>query len=151
MQLDDIDIRIADELRSNALQTSNQLSEKLGISASAIRRRKANLIKQKMLKIIGMAHPVSLGYVFWANIGLKVVIDKGNKVMNKLVPYPCLYMVSKALGRYDIIIGARFKSLDEMNHFIFGELPTIEGILSTETHLLAEHKKYFDYLWENES
>lgn len=148
--LDDLDKLIAEQLKLDARQSSKLLSKRLRVSASTIRRRVNNLIKKKDIVIVALLNPISMGDVIWTVIGLNVTSGSIHKVADTLINYPCLRVVSESLGRFDIVTYARFKSLDELNEFVFTELSKISGITHVETLLLSAHRKYYDICWPSD-
>lgn len=145
--VDDLDMRIAEALQQDARQSSDELGKKLGISPSTIRRRVSNLIQENVIRIIALTNPVSTGHNVWAMMGLNVKMGTTNRVADALLQFPFCYTISVCLGRFDIIVFARFRSTEDLTEFVTTELAKIDGITSCETSLLTKPRKYFDFVW----
>ena len=145
--LDDLDIGIANALQTNARQSSEQLSAKLGVSPSTIRRRISKLTKENVLRIVALPNPISMGFDVWALLGLTVSIGKHEEVANHLLRYPECYSVSLCLGRYDITVSVSFRTNEQLTEFVTNELAKISGIEACETILLSHPRKYYDFIW----
>ena len=61
--------------------------------------------------------------------------------MNAIVDMPGVYLASSTLGRFNILVGARFRNPDLLSIFI-RNLRAIPGVSSTETFMLVELLKY---------
>ena len=141
--MDELDIRIIKELEFNVRQSSRQLGKKLGINHNTIRRRINNLLKNNDLQIVAVPNWVSLGYHIWVVIMLNVKQSFSRKIADTLVNYPECYSVSETMGRFDIHIGAHFKSIEDLTDFVNNKLYEFEGIERVETALLTRPHKYF--------
>src|SRR5262245_43096511 len=70
--LDAIDLTIIKILQNDGRAAFTAIAKQLGISEGAVRNRVGQLIESKILRIIGVADPMALGYDAYAMIGLKL-------------------------------------------------------------------------------
>jgi len=102
-----------------------------------------------IIKIVAVPNPVLFGYKAWAKIGIKVESGAAPSVASGLVANPLVYFVAYSLGRFDFVIAVNFKTIDELTHFSNFELTKIRGIVSSETMVLTQPRKYYGYHWEH--
>jgi len=145
--MDKLDQKILDELQKEGFQKSTALAPLVGVGERTIRRRINNMINNRLFKIVAIPNPILLGYRAWAKIGIKV--DPGSlvRVANVLIEHPSIYFVAYSLGRFDIIIAVHFDTIDKLTYFVNSELTRVEGILVTETMMLASPRKYYRFSW----
>lgn len=147
IKITDSDIRIIQELRCDATQSSDQLAKKLGMASSTIRRKVAALIKSGAIRSIVVPHPDVIGYGGWALLGISVTPELVNTVTDELARFDDIYTVASSFGRFDIIALVQCASADELQSFIRGELPKVSGIKGIETFILMRPRKYHGVVW----
>jgi len=130
--VDYLDDQLMQLLRQDARQSPNLLAKQLNVSPTTIRRRTNKLIRDGIIRIVGISDPIKLGYSIPALISLDVVHDKLNFVMQKLADKPQISFLSTTTGRYDILALARFKSHEELSSFIEVDLGTLEAVKNIE-------------------
>lgn len=145
--LDDLDMRIIHELQGDARQSSRKIGKKLGIAHTTIQRRIKELTKHNILHIVALPNWVALGYQVWAMIGLTTKHGRSKYVAQELLKYPTCYTISETLGQFDVIFGARFKSMEELTQFVTEELPGIKEIEKSVTYLFIRPHRYYDFEW----
>lgn len=62
-----------------------------------------------------------------------------------LANHPATYFSSQCIGRYDVMVGARFRSLEEIAEFVEAELGAIGDIVHTETLVQVAPSKYYGF------
>ena len=141
-QLVDIDHKILDILMKDGLTRPATIKKQLGIAESTVRKR---------IKYMRDSHSITLEVVpnkeiledeAWATIGINTRYDFDDKMLDAIVQDPNVYLVSVCLGRFDLVIAARFKNLDLLTQFISGKLTSIQGINSVQTFLHSKPIKY---------
>lgn len=147
--MDDLDLGIIEELEREATQSSQRLANKLGVAASTIRVRKTKLMKQGILKYLAFANPVALGYLTWAVILINVTPGKGHYVVQQVAKSSYVHTAFACTGRYDIIVGAHFRSIAELGEYLENELSRIEHIVRTETCVVTKRQKQYNLIWED--
>ena len=139
--LDSVDRQLILLMRNDARQSSETLAKQLNISAATVRRRLRRLIKNDILRIVGIADPYKLGIGLGVLISLDVEQTKVDSVMEWLIGRTEIKWASTTTGRFDIIVIARFESTEHLSSFITKDLTGLEGIKDTETLLSLEVRK----------
>ena len=147
IKMDELDQKLINELESRGFQKSSELAQLLDVGERTVRRRINFIRKKGLIKIIAVPNPVFLGYRGWANIGIKVEPGSVNHVALKLIEHPAIYFVASAVGTFDFIIAVRFSTFNELSYFVNSELTEIKGIQNTETILLIQPRKYYNFSW----
>jgi DNA-binding Lrp family transcriptional regulator len=145
--MDELDQKLLNELLSHGFQNSRTLASLLGLGERTIHRRISAMRREGIIKIIALPDFVSFGYKAWAKIGIKVKPQSLSYVAGELAKNPSIYFVAYAYGPFDIIIAVHFYNIDSLTCFINTELTKIKGILSTETMVLTNPRKYYNFSW----
>ena len=132
-ELDDIDRVLVTELQENARVSNVVLARKVNLTEGAVRKRVDNLLKSKVLRLMGVSDPQYLG--------LTLDIKKVDVVINELVAMPQFSFVYQALGEFDVLGVAFFTSNAELGEFITGVLAQVDGIISVQTFLILNTPK----------
>ncbi len=140
-KLDSIDKQIVMLLGQNARQSSEAIAKKLSLNAATVRRRINNLLKNDLLRIVGVADPAEFGFSLGVVINLDVEQNKLESVMEWLVNRPEIKWAATTTGRFDIIVVGGFKSTEHLSDFLTKELPRLEGIKDTETLISLDVRK----------
>ena len=143
---DSIDEKIVRMLGQNGRQSSNQIAKQLNISAATVRRRIRKLVENDLLHFVGVVDPSDFGYPLPAVIAIDVVPDRLEITLEELDKQPEVKWIATTVGRYDIVAGLRFRSMDELSDFIAQTLPQIDGVKDSETFICLKGKKRGPYL-----
>jgi DNA-binding Lrp family transcriptional regulator len=141
MNLDQIDEKILRHLMIDARLSARQLGLKLGISTVTVLSRIKKLEKEKIIKgYTTLIDHEKIGYNLTAVIE---VIAQKNEIMNvelELSKLENVCGVYDITGNTDIIIIAKFKSRNELSHFVKG-LSSIPNVENTVSHLVLNTVK----------
>jgi Lrp/AsnC family transcriptional regulator, regulator for asnA, asnC and gidA len=144
MEVDSIDEKLVRLLGNDGLQTSEKLSEQIGLSSATVRRRVKRLIQNGLLRIVGVVNPSDFGYSVTTVICLNVAHGALQTIIEELSKFPQMRWVATTTGRYGIIATARFRSNREFSEFITKDLASIKEIKDVETYIcLNLHKGSF--------
>lgn len=135
-----IDEKLVQLLGQNAKQTSETMANQLKISAATVRRRLRKLIRDDLVRIVGVVDPADFGFPVAAVITIDVALDKLESAMEELAKRPEVRWVSTTTGRFDIIALARFRSNNSLSDFMTKELAQLEGVKDSETYLCLDVK-----------
>ena len=136
-----IDEKIVRILGQDGRQTSEQIAKELNISAATVRRRIKKLVENDMLHFVGVVYPANFGYHQPAVVAIDVVPGKLDSVLDKLSELPEVKWIATTVGRYDIIAGLRFRSIDYLSEFVTNTLNHIDGIKDSETFICLKGTK----------
>jgi len=145
--MEELSKRLLTVLLEKGFQKNTTLASMLGVSESTIRRHMSALRSSGTIKIIALRNPVLFGYKAWAKIGIVVKPNYLEQVASELVRCPLVYFVAYGLGTFDIMIAVHFKSIEGLTYFVNSRLTSIEGIQRTETMMLMQPRKYYDFSW----
>jgi len=135
IKTDSLDVKLMELLAVDARQTSDQLARQLKVSPSTVRRRMQQLIENGVLHIIGVADTNRMGKVLNVIIALNIANSKVASAMDKLAGMRGVQWVIRTTGRYDILIHVRFRSIEELSHFLANELASVDGLEDSETFI----------------
>ena len=139
--MDELDHRLIAELAKDARQSSVELSRKLGVSQTTVRRRIQHLQEHGIITFAAIPDPVKLGYSIIAIIALEVDLGSIDAVSASLAICPNVRYVSLCTGNHDIFIGAWFHSSGELMQFVKDHLAKIPGIRKSETFVILDVRK----------
>src|SRR4030042_3794608 len=149
--LDELDMRICNEMVTNGQQSSREIGNKLGVPHATVRRRINRLISNDILHLVAMPNPTALGYDVWVIIELMVNQARVPEVSRALLKYKFCYLITEYIGRYNIIIGARFRKMEDLTEFLFTELSKIDAIERYEVSFLVRPVRFYDYSFLTEN
>jgi len=129
------------ELAKDARQSSAELSRKLKVSETTVRRRIQHLEKDGIITFTATLNPSKLGYSIIAIIALEVELGKIDKVSESLANCPNVRYVSLCTGNHDLFIGTWFHSSGELTKFVKDYLAGVPGIRKSETFVILDVKK----------
>jgi len=106
-----------------------------------------DMLDNEVYKVEVVPNPEILKYAAWATMGITINQQDAHKVLDSIIKYPAVYLASVSLGRFNLIIAARFHNTNLLNQFVTGDLSLIPGISSTETFLHNKPLKYHNVNW----
>jgi Lrp/AsnC family transcriptional regulator, regulator for asnA, asnC and gidA len=128
IRLSEADVKIIQCLQKDARSSVARIAKILRMPTSSVRHRLQKLVKDGVIKFDAMTNPLLLGYQVWVNIEIQVELTKLDSVARQLARDPEVYLVYIMTGRYDILVGAVFRTNEDFRKFITGKLPKIPGI-----------------------
>lgn len=117
--LDEKDLAIISILQEDGRAPFTTIAKQLDISEGAVRNRVGTLIDSKVLRVIGVADPMALGYDAYAMVGLKVA--PGHDPQKAALYFRDLDHVTYVLfvaGRYDLLIEVICKTHEDLASFL---------------------------------
>ena len=141
MKIDALDEKLLQLVGKDATQPSEEIAKKLNVSVATVRRRLKRLTENGVLHIVGVTDPNKLGLPLAVVFAFDVTHAKLASFIDWLASRPEVRFVSAATGRYDVIAMMRFKSTDDLSHFLQTELAQVEGLRDSETFVCLRPKK----------
>ncbi|MGD0855088.1 MAG: Lrp/AsnC family transcriptional regulator [Dehalococcoidia bacterium] len=132
-KIDDINKKLIYYLEQDADQSSQVLGNKLGISATSVRRRIRDLKKRGILHLMGIVDAEKAGFMFPIIFLIDAEHNKIESVSKALAKYDQIISVSRFTGRYPIIAVAVFKRHTEISDFIMSVSKNVVGFTQIET------------------
>lgn len=144
-ELDDIDRRIVDALRSQGRLPNNALAEKVGIAASTCLTRLRSLLDRG---VIGGFHaevdPAWIGRPIQAMIAIRLRSDARASIdafSDKLAGLPQVLNVYFLAGADDFLVHVAAEDPDDLRAFVVEQLSSAPEVALTETKLIFQHKR----------
>jgi Lrp/AsnC family transcriptional regulator, regulator for asnA, asnC and gidA len=131
--LDAIDLTIIKILQNDGRAAFTAIAKQLGISEGAVRNRVGQLIDSKVLRIIGVADPMALGYDAYAMIGLKLVSGHDpQKAAHYFRDRDEVTYVLFVAGRYDLLVEVICETHDQLALFLREHCYSRDDLASVE-------------------
>ncbi len=135
-KIDDLDLKILEELSNDASISVPRLSRKININASVVYSRIKRLIKRGLIKkFTVIINDEALGLNVKALTGINMDSKLRDNVLTELFKIPEVREVSEVTGRFDVLVTMNARSLDEMHQLISEKVGRIEGVQKTETFI----------------
>ncbi|HVZ03917.1 Lrp/AsnC family transcriptional regulator [Hyphomicrobium sp.] len=117
--LDEIDLAIIRILQDDGRAPFTAIAKQLELSEGAVRNRVNNLVDSKVLRIIGVADPIALGYDAFAMVGLKLAagFDPQDAACYFRERDEVTYVLFVA-GRYDLLVEVICETHDQLALFL---------------------------------
>jgi len=144
-ELDEIDLRIIEEMRRDGRVAFAQIAEQLKVSPGMIRLRYNRLIDQGFLKVVAVTNPLRMGYKTMSMIGIRVDGSKLLEVADRISKLDeVIYMIITS-GRYDIFAEVICRDHTDLLNFTTQKLSVIDGVRESESflHLKIVKEVYF--------
>ncbi len=139
-QLDPIDIRILDELTSDARISFVQLSRRLKVSNTLIHQRIRKMKQAGVLKqAIYQLDPWKLGYQTSAYTQIILADSKFHRrVEEELSKIPEIVECVNIAGRYALLVNIYARNNRHLRDIIYEKIQTIDGVEGTNTTISFE-------------
>ncbi|MEW6142544.1 MAG: Lrp/AsnC family transcriptional regulator [Chloroflexota bacterium] len=146
-EVNGVDEKILSVLQEDALIRPAAIRTRLGVGEATIRRRLKEMSSKNVFKIVVVPNMELLEYETWASIGISVNDPSVNKVLDSIIKLPSVYLAALALGKYNIVLGTKFRNVSLLNQFVQIDLPSVPGIKSVELFLHNKPVKYHNINW----
>jgi Lrp/AsnC family transcriptional regulator for asnA, asnC and gidA len=119
LELDRVDRTIITMLQEDGRTAFTSIADVLKVSEGTIRNRVARLLDSKVLRIIGVADPLALGYHAYAMIGLKLAPGGDpDEAAARFNERPETTYVASVAGRFDLLVEVICQDQDELRAFL---------------------------------
>jgi len=139
VDLDEIDVKIIEMLQKNSRLSSSMIAKKVGVSTPTVIRKigrlEANGVIERFAVVVNHN---KLGYKVLARIALNVVPSDLSKVAEQLKKQECLYEIWNMSGAHNLIAGARFREIEDLQKFTVEKLNRLDGIQSFEISIVID-------------
>ena len=135
-KIDEIDIKILSELVRDASLSVPRLSKKINVNSSVVYSRIKRLIKRNLIKrFTAEIDEEILGYFVTVVTGLNIDSKFSDEIVKELTQLPEVRQILEVTGRFDLIVEAKSRSLDELHGVVSSKIGRINGVLHTETFI----------------
>lgn len=141
-RLDELDLKILDELSENAGISIPRLAKKLGVKQSKVYSRVKRLLRRGVIKRMTIeANEEALGLNVQAFIGINVESLEREKVVEEIVKVPEVVSVAEVTGRFDLFVEAHVKSLEDLYSVVSKKIAILPGVSHTETFIQLKRRQ----------
>ena len=133
--MDKIDLSILASLQTDGRRPFTDIAQELGVSEGTVRNRVSKLIDKKILHIVGLVDPVSLGFNAPAVIGVSVNEGDIEKIAADIAAYPEVSYLIMVSGEFDLIVEVLCKDREHLANFINYKLRRVDGVERTQTFM----------------
>ena len=146
--LDDIDLKILDQLQTDASMSNSDLAKKLGMAPSAVLERVKKLEQKGVIEAyVTRISPESLNLKLLAFVFVKSSEGPGNaNVAKQLSKLPEVLELHHIAGEDCYLIKIRANDPQSLIHLMREKFSKIPNILSTKTTIVLETLKETNYL-----
>jgi Lrp/AsnC family transcriptional regulator for asnA, asnC and gidA len=144
--MDELDKFILRALQQDGRVPFSELGRRAGVSATTIRTRYQHLVKQGIVRTVGIFDPHALDFRAPAMIGISVEAGTINQVAAAVAELREISYLVLTLGSFDLIAEVLCRDLPHLTDFITQHLQMIPGVRSTETLLIGRSFK-LSYRW----
>lgn len=131
--MDQLNLRLIDELQADGRQSNRVLAKKLGVSEGTVRKRINDLRKQKLIRIAAVPDLRQLGFQFICIMGLEVKLSELEQVSEQLAKCPNVYFLTNVTGHFDLVAILIFHAAHELDGFVRGTISVMPAVTRTET------------------
>jgi DNA-binding Lrp family transcriptional regulator len=143
VKIDEVDLKIIEELVINGRYSCLYLSEKLGISLSAASKRLAGLLKENVIQIRAIPSATKMGYQSNAYIFIRAEHQYLDEICNQLYSYKEVSILMTLMNGYDIHASVLARTPETLYDFLKKKIAPIKGVSSMETLIHGELKKRY--------
>lgn len=145
VDLDDADKALVELLQHDGRLPYTRLAAQVGLSEAAVRQRVQRLIENKVVQIVAVTDPLTLGFRRQAMVGVKVEGDIIS-VADALTQIAEVDYVVCTSGSFDLLFELVCEDDDHLLTVLNDRVRSIPGVRSTETFMyLRLHKQ--TYAW----
>ena len=143
--LDDADKALVELLQQDGRLPYSRLAAQVGLSEAAVRQRVQRLIEHKVVQIVAVTDPLTLGFRRQAMVGVKIEGDI-IAVADALALIPEVDYVVCTSGSFDLLFELVCEDDDHLLTLLNDRVRAIAGVRSTETFMYLRLRKQ-TYAW----
>jgi len=129
--LDALDLKIIQAFSQDGRRSFVEIAKKIGLSSVGVKKRVEKLLNQNVLKIQGLLY-IEKFY----SLSALIEIETDNKTISNLIEKfeksPLVYLLVKASGRYNLLVGIVTPNLEGIESFISKEIRANPGVKHIE-------------------
>jgi Lrp/AsnC family transcriptional regulator for asnA, asnC and gidA len=144
-QLDETSKKIVEQLQHDGRKSYAEIGKAVGLSEAAVRQRVQKLTESKVMQIVAVTDPLSLGFSRQAMIGIKCSGD-ATKLSKDLAGISSVDYVVLTAGSFDILVEAVCEDDDHLLSLINNEIRPLPGVISAESFVYLKLEKQH-YNW----
>lgn len=121
-QLDDHDYQIFEALNEDGRMSDTELADRVGLSRTAVRRRREKLVESGTLEILAVLvlQNADLAYAdMRVSLNSEATADQRDKLIAKFIDADLVYSVDSVLGDYDLLVRGWHVSLGDLKSYFW--------------------------------
>lgn len=142
MRLDDTDKAIIDHLQADGRMPFSNLGPLVGLSPAAARQRVLHMIDSRVMQIVAVTDPTTLGFTVQAMAGITVKgdLDTAAGLIAKIEEVDYVVIVA---GRFDVLVELVAEDMDSLIE-VLNRIRSVPGVSGSEvfTYLRLEKQIY---------
>ncbi len=136
--IDELDLKLIQELEVDAVQTITDLAEKVGTSRPTVRKKLQRLLDERIIRFIGMGDPEVMGYTITVVVAINAYPGQIRDVSRKIASFPSVQYLMLCTGRFGMMAWVHFRHPEEINDFAVDQIGRIEGVKDAEIMVALE-------------
>ena len=143
--LDDVSKAIIEQLQQDGRRPYATIAKAVGLSEAAVRQRVQRLLDAKVMEIVAVTDPTTLGFLRWAMVGMRVEGDL-QVVVEALSALPEVDYVVITAGSYDLFAEVVCEDDAHLLRLLNDHIRSIPQIQHSETFVYLKLAKQ-TYSW----
>jgi Lrp/AsnC family transcriptional regulator for asnA, asnC and gidA len=144
--MNDLDQLILQTLQADGRAPFSAIARQAGVSATTVRLRYQNLVRQGILRTVGIADPYAMGFQAPALIAIAVEPGAVEQVAQQIGELPEVSYLVMTLGAWDLMVEVFCRDLVHLSELILQHIHRIPGVRTTEALMIARSYK-LSYRW----
>jgi Lrp/AsnC family transcriptional regulator for asnA, asnC and gidA len=150
--MDGLDQRILAALQKDGRKPFTHIATDVGVSETTVRTRYSQLLRNGVVRVIGILDPAALGFRAPAVVGVSVEPGRAAAVAEAIHKLAEVRSLVATLGSFDLIIELSCRDLPHLTKTVTQQIHAIPGVRDTETLVIAaSYKQSCDWTPEAEA
>lgn len=133
--LDETDLKIIQHLQEDGRKPFTDIAKALNKSEGTVRNRVSRLVEDKIIQVVGLVDPASLGFNAPAMIGVSVQPPLLESVASTLATFQEVSYLIMVSGEFDLFVEVLCKDRDHLATFLNEKLLRVPGITRSATFI----------------
>ena len=116
--MDELDLAIIDTLKSNGRRPFTDIAQEVGVSEGTVRNRVTRLLEDRILHIVGLVDPSSLGFNAPAVIGVSIGEGDIEEIGCTIAGFPEVSYLIMVSGEFDLIVEVLCRDREHLANFL---------------------------------
>ncbi|MDP3907399.1 Lrp/AsnC family transcriptional regulator [Novosphingobium sp.] len=140
--VDDVDLAIVEQLRSNGRATNQQIANNLGLTAATVSTRIRRMEDADKLRVVAVSDFSAHGYNVLMELAIEVDGRPASEVAAELAEFPEVFAAHLVTGRYDIDMLVVLRDFSDLPTLLLDKFSKVRGIRSMMPAIAVDVLKY---------
>ena len=136
--MDDLDLKIIEELRQDGRASNSTIARTLGVSEGTVRRRLKRLVEDQAFEVRVTPNLTRQGGTARSILGIHAAPDMVEQVLDSVAELDEVSYAVSAIGRYDVLAWVELEDHAALGRFVMDKIGVIPGVRRSETHVILE-------------